>query len=309
MKRSNIRSKSLFTENRKCSGCFLFNGRIRANIVFVSIFVLIGVFISGAVKDDLRSAEKIEFIGNLNFEMQNTPPPQVLKDLEIPAVLWELWQNQQIRLEQGEVRFARGPAQTMQRLNRRWHEDFEMEGALHEHGNWNETRSTAIGDIIYIQPRSGMLRNLAVKQEESETPGFQRWVYYQYEDLSELGMDDHFIPRVAVEAATDGSAAYFIRLDPDGQTDHGHFGKSGWSIENGKRVLWVYTIPDTDWGAALFSYEDEGDAVKVHVYDNNRSLLSLFQYHKSNGEGNFTAPGQNNDQPVCWDASMNNREC
>ena len=283
----------------------------RQGVYFVVIPILFFVvlFGAGAVMDEFYPKEKTEVNENPSMHIQNTPPPQVLKDMEIPAVLWENWQNQQIRLEPGEVRFARGPAQTIQRLNRRWKEDVVMEGALHEHGNWNEIRSTAIGDVIYIQPRSGMLRNLAVKQEESETPGFQRWVYYQYEDFSELGMDDHFIPRVAVEAATDGSAAYFIRLDPDGQTDHGHFGKSGWSIENGKRVLWVYTISDTDWGASLFSYIDEGDTAKVQVYDTGRRIIGAFSYHKNSGEGHFKAPGQNNDQPVCWDASMNNREC
>jgi hypothetical protein len=309
MKRSNIKNNSLSAENWIKSNWFLFSFRMQSNIVLVSILMFIIVFITGAVSDDLRPDKKIEFNDNLNIETQNTPPPQVLKDLEIPAVLWENWQNQQIRLEPGEVRFARAPAQTMQRLNRRWNEDFVMEAALHEHGNWNEIRSTEIGDVIYIQPRSGMLRNIAVKQEEAEAPGFQRWVYYQYEDLSALGMDDHFIPRVAVEAASDGSAAYFIRLDPDGQTGHGHFGKSGWSIENGKRVLWVYTISDTDWGASLFGYEDEGDTAKVQIYDTDRRVLGSFSYHKNSGEGNFTAPGQNNDQPVCWDVSMNNREC
>lgn len=241
--------------------------------------------------------------------LQDPPPPEVLKDLLLPGDLWDLYRAANIRLERNEVRYARAPAQSMQSLHRRWNEDAAMEAALHAHGNWDEIRSTAIGTVRYIEPRSGMLRNLMVNLEDSDKPGFQRWVYYQYEDLSELGMGDHFIPRVAVDAAIDGSEAYFVRLDPDRQTSIGHFGKTGWSIVDGRKILWVHNVPDTDHSTAIFSYEESGDMATVKFYNTKMELMGELIYSKTDGSGSFMAPGQNEDNPVCWDSSMVNSEC
>lgn len=236
-------------------------------------------------------------------------PPEVLKDLLLPDDLWELYRAANIRLELNEVRYARAPAHSMQSLHRRWIEDASMEAALHAHGNWDEIRSTAIGTVRYIEPRSGMLRRLMVKLEDSDRPGFQRWVYYQHEDLSELGMDDYFIPRVAVDAAIDGSEAYFVRLDPDRQTSIGHFGKAGWSIVDGRKILWVHRIPNNDYSTSIFSYEESGDTTTVKYYTTNMELMGELIYSKTDGSGSFMAPGQNEDQPICWDSSMVNSTC
>jgi len=197
----------------------------------------------------------------------------------------------------------------IQRMQRRWNEDKVMEAALHNHNGWENIRSTAIGEVYYIQPRSGMMRQVVVKEEKSETEGMRRWVFYQYEDLSELGMDDFFIPRVAVEKALDGTSATFIRLDPDGQTGLGQFGKSGWSMENGRMVFRIYTVPDSDNSSAIFSFEDEGDTVISRTYTTGQKMTGELRYNKSNGTGSFMAPGQNDDLPICWDSSMSNREC
>ncbi len=197
----------------------------------------------------------------------------------------------------------------IQRMQRRWNEDKVMEAALHNHNGWENIRSTAIGEVYYIQPRSGMMRQVVVKEEKSETEGMRRWVFYQYEDLSELGMDDFFIPRVAFEKALDGTSATFIRLDPDGQTGLGQFGKSGWSMENGRMVFRIYTVPDSDNSSAIFSFEDEGDTVISRTYTTGQKMTGELRYSKSNGAGSFMAPGQNDDLPICWDSSMNNREC
>ncbi|MCC5940717.1 MAG: hypothetical protein JJU37_04180 [Balneolaceae bacterium] len=237
------------------------------------------------------------------------PPSEVLQGLDLPGDLPAMWQTENIRLERGAIRYAHAPVQMIQRMQRRWNEDKVMEAALHNHNGWENIRNTAIGEVRYIQPRSGSMRQVVVKEEESETEGLRRWVFYQYEDLSELGMDDFFIPRVAVEKAMDGTSATFIRLDPDGQTGLGHFGKSGWSMENGRMVYWIYTVPDTDYSSAIFSFEEEGDTVISRTYTTGRQLTGELRYSKSNGAGSFMAPGQNNDLPICWDSSMNNSEC
>lgn len=247
-------------------------------------------------------------VAELTAQAQD-PPSEVLQGLDLPGDLPAMWQAANIRLERGEVRYAHAPVQMIQRMQRRWNEDKVMEAALHNHNGWENIRSTAIGEVYYIQPRSGMMRQVVVKEEKSETEGMRRWVFYQYEDLSELGMDDFFIPRVAVEKALDGTSATFIRLDPDGQTGLGHFGKSGWSMENGRMVFRIYTVPDSDNSSAIFSFEDEGDTVISRTYTTGQKMTGELRYSKSNGAGSFMAPGQNDDLPICWDSSMSNREC
>ena len=247
-------------------------------------------------------------VAELTAQAQD-PPTEVLQGLDLPGDLPAMWQAANIRFERGEVRYAHAPVQMIQRMQRRWNEDKVMEAALHNHNGWENIRSTAIGEVYYIQPRSGMMRQVVVKEEKSETEGMRRWVFYQYEDLSELGMDDFFIPRVAVEKALDGTSATFIRLDPDGQTGLGHFGKSGWSMENGRMVFRIYTVPDSDNSSAIFSFEDEGDTVISRTYTTGQKMTGELRYNKSNGAGSFMAPGQNDDLPICWDSSMSNREC
>ena len=270
-------------------------------LTLLSLILIFGLGFSTINDADKQTVNRID--------QDPPPPPEVLKDLSLPGDLWDLYRAANIRLERNEVRHARAPAQSIQRLHRRWNEDKVMETALHAHGNWDEIRSTEIGAVRYIEPRSGMLRRLMVKLEESDSPGFQRWVYYQYEDLSALGMGDHFIPRVAVDAAIDGSEAYFVRLDPDRQTSIGHFGKTGWSIVDGRKILWIHNIPDTDHSTAIFSYEENGDTAIVKFYNMNKDFMGELIYNKTDGAGSFMAPGQNENNPICWDSSMVNSDC
>ncbi|TVR26366.1 MAG: hypothetical protein EA390_14900 [Balneolaceae bacterium] len=283
----------------------------RVYIILFSILPLILLFGLGfsAIYDAGELPENRTDRADNKTEFQDPPPPQVLKDLLLPGDLWELYRAANIRLERNEIRYARSPAQSVQSLHNRWNEDLAMEAALHAHGNWDEIRTTAIGTVRYIEPRSGMLRRLMVKMEDSDIPGFQRWVYYQYEDLSELGMDDHFIPRVAVDAASDGSEAYFVRLDPDGLSGIGHFGKTGWSIVDGRKILWVYTIPTTQYSTAIYSHEESGDTVTVKFYTTAMDFQGELKYSKTDGSGSFMAQGQNENKPICWDSAMVNSEC
>lgn len=240
---------------------------------------------------------------------QGPPPPQVLQDGLIPSDLHDLYTALNLRPTPDAPLFATAPARAMEAYHYSWAGLAGDEAGFHEGEDFGTVRTLGPGDFRAIGRSQGRFGEVVVRQEETAEEGFARWVYYTYVDGRPMGMTEVLQPVASVSVAADGSEGTFVIEDPDGHTGSGYFARAGWKVEDGRTIHWIEGPPEPAFSATVLRYHEEGGEAVGHFLNSSGELLGVLRYDRAHGAGSFVAPGQNDDQPICWDAAMQDAPC